>query len=110
VGLSPSFLHARYLVDPSAVDFWARQGPSTGMACQLCAGIAGTEALKILLGRGDVIAAPHGVHFDAYRNTLRRTWRPFGNANPIQRLAIGIARRRYGSAAEAASTPVAAKG
>lgn len=95
VGLSPSFLHAGYLVDPSAVDFHARRGPSTGMACQLCAGIAGTEALKMLLGRGRVIAAPRGVHFDAYRNTLRITWRPGGNANPIQQLALRIARARY---------------
>ncbi len=97
VGLSPSFLHTGYLVDPSAVDFWARKGPSTGMACQLCAGVAGTEALKILLGRGKVLAAPWGMHFDAYRNTLKRTWRPGGNANPIQRLALRIARRRFAS-------------
>ena len=95
VGLSPAFLHARYLVDPDAVDFQARKGPSTGMACQLCAGIAGTEALKILLGRGRVLAAPWGMHFDAYRNVMKRTWRPFGNRNPIQRLAIRIARSRY---------------
>jgi hypothetical protein len=31
------------------------------MACDLCAGIAATEALKILLKRGGVIAAPWGV-------------------------------------------------
>lgn len=95
VGVSPSFLHASYLVDPRAVDFFARKGPSTSMACQLCAGIAGTEALKILLGRGKVLAAPWGMHFDAYRNEMKRTWRPFGNRNPIQRLAIRIARSRY---------------
>jgi hypothetical protein len=35
------------------------------------------------------------VHFDAYTNRLRRTWRPGGNANPLQRLLIAIARRRY---------------
>ena len=58
----------------------ARTGPSTPMACDLCAGIAATEALKVLLGRGGVVAAPRGVHFDAYKNRLRRTWRPGGNA------------------------------
>ena len=111
VGLSPSFLHARYLVDPSAVDFWARKGPSTGMACQLCAGIAGTEALKILLDRGGVVAAPRGVHFDAYRNTLKTTWRPWGNANPVQRLLLAFVRRRYaglaGAPAVSAAAPIA---
>ena len=95
VGLSPAFLHAPYLVDPSAVDLARRRGPSTGMACQVCAGIAGVEALKLLLSRGRVLAAPWGVHFDAYRNRLKRTWRPGGNANPLQRLLIGLARRRY---------------
>ncbi len=95
VGLSPAFLHARYLVDPSAVDLAQRRGPSTGMACQICSGIAGVEALKILLGRGKVLAAPWGVHFDAYRNKLVRTWRPGGNRNPVQRALMAIARRRY---------------
>lgn len=93
VGLSPAMLQRRYLVDPSAVDLRAGRGPSTGMACQLCAGIAATEALKLMLGRGRVIAAPRGVHFDAYRNRLVTTWRPFGNRNPLQRITLAIARR-----------------
>ena len=75
------------------------------MACQLCAGIAGTEALKILLGRGHVLAAPWGMHFDAYRNVMKRTWRPMGNRNPIQRLAIRIARSRYSGQLPAAAKP-----
>lgn len=95
VGLTPAFLHARYLVDPSAVDLAQRRGPSTAMACQLCSGIAGVEALKILLGRGKVLAAPWGMHFDAYRNKLVRTWRPGGNRNPVQRALMAVARRRY---------------
>jgi hypothetical protein len=67
------------------------------MGCELCAGVAGTEALKILLGRGEVIAAPRGLHFDAYRNRLVRTWRPWGNRNPVQRLGLLLARRRFGN-------------
>jgi hypothetical protein len=58
--------------------------------------MAATEALKILLHRGPVVTAPHGVHFDAYRNKMVRTWRPWGNANPIQRLAVAIASRQLG--------------
>lgn len=94
LGLSPAMLQRSYLADSSTVDLAARRGPSTGMACQLCAGIAATEALKILLKRGTVRAAPHGAHFDAYRNKLVRTWRPGGNNNPLQRLAISIAKRQ----------------
>lgn len=95
VGLAPAGLHRRYLVVPSAVNFAERRGPSTIMACQLCAGIAATEALKILLKRGKVLAAPHGIQFDAYRNKLSRTWRPGGNRHPVQRLAIAIGKRQF---------------
>lgn len=95
VGLAPAVLHQGYLVEPSAVDLVNQRGPSTPMACEICAGIAGTQALKILLGRGEVVAAPHGLHFDAYRNKLARTWRPGGNNNPLQRLILSLARRRF---------------
>jgi molybdopterin/thiamine biosynthesis adenylyltransferase len=93
LGLAPAGLHRAYLVDPSSVSFEQRRGPSTAMACQLCAGVAATEALKILLGRGRVRAAPHGLHFDAYRGRLAHTWRPWGNRHPLQRLAIALGRR-----------------
>lgn len=94
IGLAPRGLHIGYLADPSRVHFGERRGPSTVMACQLCAGIAATEALKILLGRGRVLAAPWGLQFDAYRNKLVKTWRPGGNANPIQQLVMAYARRK----------------
>ena len=94
VGLAPAALHGRYLVDPAAINLKEQHGPSTIMGCQLCAGAAATEALKILLGRGEVLAAPRGFHFDAYRNKLIRTWRPGGNRHPLQRLAMMLARRR----------------
>jgi molybdopterin/thiamine biosynthesis adenylyltransferase len=100
VGLSPSMLQMGYLADPSRVDLAARRGPSTPMACDLCAGIAATEALKVLLGRGSVVAAPHGLHFDAYKGRLRRTWRPGGNAHPLQRVLIALTRRRFAASIE----------
>jgi molybdopterin/thiamine biosynthesis adenylyltransferase len=94
LGLAPAGLHRRYLVDPSSVDFEQRRGPSTIIACQLCAGMAAAEALKILLGRGNVVHAPDGIHFDAYRNKLVRTRRRGGNDHPLQRLALRMARRQ----------------
>jgi molybdopterin/thiamine biosynthesis adenylyltransferase len=94
LGLSPAMLQRTYLADRGAVDFDNRRGPSTIMACQLCAGVAATEVLKILLGRGRVRAAPFGLQFDAYRGMSRTTWRPWGNANPIQRIAMAAARRQ----------------
>lgn len=94
LGLAPAGLHFGYLVDPSRVDLANHRGPSTIMACQLCAGAAATEALKILLNRGKIRAAPHGLHFDAYRGKLARTWRPGGNSNPLQRLMLTVIRQR----------------
>lgn len=96
VGLAPALLHRHYLADKSRVNLKARKGPSTIMACQLCAGVAASEALKILLGRGKVWAAPHGIQFDGYRNKLAHTWRPGGNKHPLNRLAIAIAKRQLG--------------
>jgi molybdopterin/thiamine biosynthesis adenylyltransferase len=93
LGLAPAGLHAHYLIDPSTINFAERRGPSTIIGCQLCAALAATEALKILLNRGKVWSAPHGLHFDAYRNKLIHTWRPGGNQNPLQWLGLKIARR-----------------
>jgi molybdopterin/thiamine biosynthesis adenylyltransferase len=102
IGLSPAMLQRGYLVDRNAVSFSARRGPSTAMACELCAGLAATVVLKILLGRGKVLFAPWGLHFDAYRNKLVRTWRPAGNRNPLQRIALHIARKQLGAASRSA--------
>ena len=94
IGLAPAGLHFGYLVDPSAINLEEHRGPSTSMACQICAGMAATEALKILLKRGQVLAAPYSLQFDAYRNKLARSWRPGGNDHFMQRIALSLARRR----------------
>ena len=88
VGLAPALLHRGYLGHPEIVDFKAQRVPSTGLACQLCAGMAGTEALKILLDRGSVKAVPHSMQFDAYTGKLKQTRRPGGNHHPLNRVAI----------------------
>lgn len=93
LGLAPAMLHRRYLADLSFVDLRGGKGPSTAMACHICAGVAATETLKLLLHRGPVVKAPRGVQFDAYRNKLAHTWRPWGWRNPLQRLVAAIARR-----------------
>jgi len=93
IGLSPAMLQRPYLVDDSSVNFKEKRGPSTPMAVNLCAGIAETYALKILLNRGEVLHAPWGLHFDAYRNKFKKTWRPFGNAGLIPRIMFNIAKK-----------------
>lgn len=91
-GLSPAMVQRDYLVAPEAVNFTEKRGPSTVMACDLCAGVMGTSVLKVLLGRGTIKAAPWGMHFDAYHQKLKLTWRPFGNSNPLQQLLLKFIR------------------
>jgi molybdopterin/thiamine biosynthesis adenylyltransferase len=93
MGVAPAALQRQYLVDRSALDLGHHKAPSTPMASVLCAGVLGSQALKILLGRGRTYSAPWVLHFDAYRNKLTKTWRPGGNRNPLQRITIAIARR-----------------
>jgi len=93
IGLSPAMLQRKYLVDESRVSFKEKRGPSTPMAVNLCAGITGTYALKILLGRGPVTCAPWGLHFDAYRNKFVKTWRPLGNKGLVPRIMFSIAKK-----------------
>ena len=91
-GLSPAMLNRDYLVAPEAVNFQEKRGPSTVMACDLCAGVMGASVLKVLLGRGAMRAVPWGMHFDAYHQRLKLTWRPFGNSNPLQQLLLKFIR------------------
>jgi sulfur-carrier protein adenylyltransferase/sulfurtransferase len=67
LGLTPAMLHRQYLQDPSRVDMMGKRGPSTAIACQLCAGVAASEVVKLVLKRGPVKAAPYYHHFDSYR-------------------------------------------
>ncbi len=94
VGLNPKLFNRHYLVDPNRVNFDLKQGPSTIIACQLCAGVMGAEALKILLNRGPVYALPRYHVFDPYLCKHRIGWMPWGNRNPIQRLKIFLMKKR----------------
>jgi hypothetical protein len=92
IGVSPSMQQRHYLTPDSSVDLTNRKVPSMVMGIELAAGVACTNAIKVLLGRGDVVTAPRGLHFDAYRNKLIKTWRPLGNRNPMQVVMFHIVR------------------
>lgn len=94
VGLSPAMLQRGYVADMSRVNLAERKGPSCIAACQLCAGVAAVEVLKLALGRSGVLVAPWGSQFDAYRQRYIRTWRPGGFRNPLQRLMRHLVRRQ----------------
>mgnify|MGYP001010085748 CR=1 FL=1 len=90
VGLSPAMLQRGYVVDQSRISLTERRGPSSIAACQLCAGVAAVETLKLLLHRQPVKLAPWGTQFDAYRMRYTHTWRP-GGYRPAPRPPFGAA-------------------
>lgn len=94
VGLSPAMLQRGYVMDMSRVNLAERRGPSCIAACQLCAGVAAVETLKLALGRDGVRMAPWGSQYDAYRMRYIRTWRPGGHRNPLQKLMRYLVRRQ----------------
>ncbi|WP_434516541.1 ThiF family adenylyltransferase [Dechloromonas sp. ARDL1] len=96
VGLSPAMLQRGYVADMSRVNLRERRGPSCIAACQLCAGVAAVEVLKLALKRPGVRMAPWASQFDAYRMKYICTWRPWGAKNPIQRLMGFLVRRQLG--------------
>ncbi len=101
VGLSPGMLQRGYVADMSRVNLAEHRGPSCIAACQLCAGVAAVETLKLLLNRGGVKLAPWGSQFDAYRMRYIRTWRPGGHRNPLQRLMHYLVRAQLSKMGQA---------
>ncbi len=101
LGVAPAGLHRSYLADDTRVDLPRQRGPSTVAACELCAGMVATQALKQLLDRGGVPFAPVHLTVDAYRGRLTRTRLRWGNAGPLQRLKLAIARPIFAGIANA---------
>jgi molybdopterin/thiamine biosynthesis adenylyltransferase len=93
VGVSPSMQQRHYLVDDRSVNLFTKKVPSTSIGIELAAGVACANAIKLILKRGDVAVAPRGLHFDAFRNKLIKTWRPMGNRNPLQLFMFWYIRR-----------------
>ena len=85
LGLAPAALHSPY-TDISTADPTSGRGPSSIIGSQMSACVAGAEAVRILLGRGPSLCAPHYMQVDVYRRRLRSRKLWGGNRNPIQRL------------------------
>jgi molybdopterin/thiamine biosynthesis adenylyltransferase/nitroreductase len=92
MGLSPRGLHFRY-IDRSRVSLKRRKGPSSYIACQACACVAGMEAVRLVLGRPGVRPVPAYLQFDAYLAKFCAGRLLWGNRNPLQRLKLAIARK-----------------
>ncbi len=92
IGLAPRPTHFKY-VDFTKVDIDGQQGPSSYIACQLCAGMAATEVLRIVLKKGAVNPVPFYSQFDPYTRQYRSGKLFMGNRNPVQTLKVKIAKK-----------------
>jgi molybdopterin/thiamine biosynthesis adenylyltransferase len=95
VGVAPAALHRSYLVDLSSVNLETRDFPSTGLACELCAGVTAAHVAKMLLGRGEVEAVPTYHHFDAYKCIYKKGRIRGGNNNWLQRIKLARAYKEF---------------
>lgn len=107
-GIAPSLMHRHYLADPTRANMSTRLLPSTPMGIYLCGGVAGSTALKVLLGRGRVALAPRSYHFDAYLGRLKTMNVMWGAKNPLQRLKRWFIRRSLGLSKDSTQSPFSA--
>lgn len=89
LGLAPGATHIKYM-DLSRVDLESEAGPSLNIACQICGGMAATEAVRIILNKGKVKSVPHFFQFDPYVQKYRKGKLRMGNRNPVQRIKMII--------------------
>ncbi|MBU4477803.1 MAG: ThiF family adenylyltransferase [Elusimicrobia bacterium] len=94
VGISPKPLHLRYM-DTSKIDFKAGRGPALASSCVLCASMASTAAVGLLLKRGDIKPAPFYTQYDPYLGVYRQSRVLWGAKNPFQTLKRAILRRKF---------------
>ncbi len=90
LGLAPRATHLSY-IDRRFISLREKRGPSVGSACQICAGMAATEAVKIVTGKKPLAVVPRSCQFDPFKGVLRKPWLPFGMNSPWQRLKVAAA-------------------
>ncbi len=94
LGLAPRAAQKNY-IDSTRIDMYARQGPSIAAACQLCASVAATEAVRLVLERPGVRPAPHFFQYDPLVRKFHRGRLRMGNRHPWQRFKLNRLKARW---------------
>jgi hypothetical protein len=84
-------------MDLGSVDVKTGRGPSSILACQMAASLAGGEAIKIILRRAAPLLAPQYLQVDCYRQLLRKRRLRGGNRNWYQRVKRAVLIRKLRS-------------
>ena len=93
-GVAPKALQSRYM-NLQDLDISAKTAPCSGAACHLACGVTGVEALKILLNKGPIRAAPYYHQFDPFIGGFVCRRLRGGNRHPWQRLKRWVLARRF---------------
>lgn len=96
VGLAPSGLHQDYM-DMSVFDPKEQTGPSSIIGTQLASTLIAGELVRILLNRSESLPAPWYRQFDAYKQVWVKKQMKKGNAHPMQKMKIKMAKRSFKS-------------
>lgn len=91
VGLAPRGLHLSQM-DKSRISLDQGRGPSLNIACQLCAALAATEAVRIITGRPGLKATPWSFQVDPLSGKSCRARLRKGNASLMQRAKLWYVR------------------
>jgi molybdopterin/thiamine biosynthesis adenylyltransferase len=94
VGLTPKATQVPY-TDLSYASLQDRTGPCSAVGCQLAAGVAASNSLKVLLKRGKIATAPHYLQFDTHRNKFAHGYLRFGNRSPLQRIKRRLLKKLF---------------
>jgi molybdopterin/thiamine biosynthesis adenylyltransferase len=85
IGITPK-LPGCHGIDSSKVDFESGTGPALCSTVMLCAGLAATEAMRILLGRGRPRCVPHAAYFNPYTHEFVQSYSRKGRARLRDRI------------------------
>lgn len=85
-GLNPMPFCLNYIDRSRVLNANKRRGASVSPGLMLVGALSGTEAVKILTGKGEPSYAPHLFQVDMYTQNINRKYYVMGMKSPLQRL------------------------
>ncbi|MBI5551723.1 MAG: ThiF family adenylyltransferase [Desulfobacterales bacterium] len=99
VGLAPKAAQRNYTL-PGSISMSDRRGPSLAAGCQMCAGAAAAEVLRILLKKPGLRPAPYYCQYDPFARKFYQGRLRFGNRGPLQRLKRRLIQAKIGGSSD----------
>lgn len=95
IGLSPSLLFKKSLIEPQYSNLNEKRSSSLSAGVQFASAVASSEVLKLVLKRGNVKLAPWSIEYDHYSLKFKKTYNFFGYYNPKVRLMFLVAKKMF---------------